>query len=240
MNLKTDTEKKIQKLLIIDDDVDLTQLLDEFLTPFNFNIVIKNAPKDGIEYLRNNELDVVVLDIMMPEMDGFQVLRKIREFSTIPIIMLTARGEVTDRIVGLELGADDYMPKPFEPRELLARIQSILRRSQSPAVMLDVVEFEEGLSLNKLKQEVHINGESIHLSTTEYEVLLLFVEHPGEVLDREFLVENIRGIKWQSYDRSVDVLVSRLRAKLGETPTENRFLKTIHGVGYKFIGVPKN
>ena len=124
--------------------------------------------------------------------------------------------------------------------EVGSRSASILRRSQSPAVMLDVVEFEEGLSLNKLKQEVHISGESVHLSTTEYEVLLLFVEHPGEVLDREFLVENIRGIKWQSYDRSVDVLVSRLRAKLGETPTENRFLKTIHGVGYKFIGVPKN
>ena len=177
---------------------------------------------------------------MMPEMDGFQALRKIREFSAVPVVMLTARGEVTDRIVGLELGADDYMPKPFEPRELLARIQSILRRSHSPAVLLDVIEFEEGLSVNKLKQEVTINEESIHLSTTEYEVLLLFVEHPGEVLDREFLVENIRGIKWQSYDRSVDVLVSRLRSKIGENPTENRFIKTIHGVGYKFIGVPKN
>ena len=240
MNIKKDTEKKIQKLLIIDDDVDLAQLLEEFLTPFNFKVTIQNSPKEGIDFLNNNEMDVVVLDIMMPEMDGFQALRKIREFSTIPVIMLTARGEVTDRIVGLELGADDYMPKPFEPRELLARIQSILRRSQSPSVMLDVVEFEEGLSVNKLKQEVHINSESIHLSTTEYEVLLLFVEHPGEVLDREFLVENIRGIKWQSYDRSVDVLVSRLRAKMGESPNENRFLKTIHGVGYKFIGVPKN
>ena len=240
MSLKSISDKKHQKIIIIDDDVDLAQLLEEFLVSFNFEVKIINSPKEGIDYIQVNDADLVVLDIMMPEMDGFQALRKIREFSAIPVVMLTARGEVTDRIVGLELGADDYMPKPFEPRELLARIQSILRRSQSPAVLLDVIEFEEGLYVNKLKQEVTINEVSIHLSTTEYEVLLLFVEHPGEVLDREFLVENIRGIKWQSYDRSVDVLVSRLRSKIGENPSENIFIKTIHGVGYKFIGVPKN
>ncbi|MBC8196715.1 MAG: response regulator transcription factor [Candidatus Marinimicrobia bacterium] len=240
MSIKSISDKKHQKIIIIDDDVDLAQLLEEFLTAFNFKVELFHSPKKGIEFLKNSEADLIVLDIMMPEMDGFQTLRKIREFSAIPVVMLTARGEVTDRIVGLELGADDYMPKPFEPRELLARIQSILRRSQSPSQLLDVIEFEEGLSLNKLKQEVSISGEPIHLSTTEYEVLLLFVEHPGEVLDREFLVENIRGIKWQSYDRSVDVLVSRLRSKIGENPSENTYIKTIHGTGYKFIGAPKN
>jgi DNA-binding response OmpR family regulator len=240
MSIKSISDKKHQKIIIIDDDVDLAQLLEEFLTAFNFEVTLFHSPKKGIEFLQNSDPDLVVLDIMMPEMDGFQTLRKIREFSAIPVVMLTARGEVTDRIVGLELGADDYMPKPFEPRELLARIQSILRRSQSPSQLLDVIEFEEGLSLNKLKQEVTINDEQIHLSTTEYEVLLLFVEHPGEVLDREFLVENIRGIKWQSYDRSVDVLVSRLRSKIGENPSENTYIKTIHGTGYKFIGAPKN
>ena len=174
---------------------------------------------------------------MLPGIDGLQLLRKIREDSTVPVIMLTARGEVTDRIVGLELGADDYMPKPFEPRELLARIQSILRRSQSPTTMLDIIKFD-GLSVNKLTQETLLDNKEIHLSTTEFEALLLFVEHPGDVLNREFLVENIRGITWQTYDRSVDVLVSRLRNKLGESPTNNRFIKTIHGIGYKFIGIP--
>jgi DNA-binding response OmpR family regulator len=175
---------------------------------------------------------------MLPGMDGFQVLSKIREAISIPVIMLTARGEVTDRIVGLELGADDYLPKPFEPRELLARIQSILRRSHSDAAIVAHVEFKS-LSIDKTRQEVFLDGEVISLSTTEYEALLLFIEHAGETLDREFLVENLRGISWQSYDRSVDVLVSRLRGKLGETPNNTRFIKTIHGVGYKFIGEPK-
>ena len=176
---------------------------------------------------------------MLPGMDGFQVLRKVRENLATPVIMLTARGEVTDRIVGLELGADDYLPKPFEPRELLARIQSILRRSHSAAAIIEKVQFK-GLSIDKNKQEVLLDDKPISLSTTEYEALLLFIEHASETLDREFLVENLRGISWQSYDRSVDVLVSRLRGKLGETPNKTRFIKTIHGLGYKFIGEPQN
>ena len=228
----------MSKILVIDDDKELTSLLEEFFTNFNYTVECCHSPDEALVHLKTNNPDLIVLDIMLPGMDGLQLLRKIRENSIIPIIMLTARGEVTDRIVGLELGADDYMPKPFEPRELLARVQSIFRRSQSPVSMLDIIEFE-GLKVNKLRQEVELEGEIIHLSTTEFEALLLFVEHPGQVLDREFLVENIRGITWQTYDRSVDVLVSRLRNKLGETPVKTRFIKTIHGVGYKFIGTQK-
>ena len=228
----------MSKILVIDDDKELTSLLEEFFTNFNYTVECCHSPDEALVYLKTNNPDLIVLDIMLPGMDGLQLLRKIRENSIIPIIMLTARGDVTDRIVGLELGADDYMPKPFEPRELLARVQSIFRRSQSPIAMLDIIEFEE-LKVNKLRQEVELEGEIIHLSTTEFEALLLFVEHPGQVLDREFLVENIRGITWQTYDRSVDVLVSRLRNKLGETPVKTRFIKTIHGVGYKFIGTQK-
>ena len=228
----------MEKILIIDDDIQLSDLIKEFLDSFNYEIYAKDTPQKGLEFLKENGADLVILDIMLPGMDGFQVLRKIREDSTIPVIMLTARGEVTDRIVGLELGADDYLPKPFEPRELLARIQSILRRSQSPGSMIDIIEFDF-LTIDKLKQEVLLEGEIVHLSTTEYEALLLFAENPGQVLDREELVENLRGITWQSYDRSVDVLVSRLRNKLGETPANTRFIKTVHGVGYKFIGKAK-
>jgi DNA-binding response OmpR family regulator len=228
----------MEKILIIDDDIQLSDLIKEFLDSFNYEIHAKHTPEEGLEFLRETGADLVILDIMLPGMDGFQVLRKIREDSTVPVIMLTARGEVTDRIVGLELGADDYLPKPFEPRELLARIQSILRRSQSPGSMVDIIEFEF-LTIDKLKQEVLLEGEVVHLSTTEYEALLLFAENPGQVLDREQLVENLRGITWQSYDRSVDVLVSRLRNKLGETPANTRFIKTVHGVGYKFIGKAK-
>ena len=229
----------MEKILIIDDDVQLTELLIEFLGSYKYDIVAKHTPEEGLEYLEKKDANVIILDIMLPGMDGFQVLRKIRENLSTPVIMLTARGEVTDRIVGLELGADDYLPKPFEPRELLARIQSILRRSHSDAAIVDYVKFK-GLSIHKIKQEVYMDSEHISLSTTEYEALLLFIEHAGETLDREFLVENLRGISWQSYDRSVDVLVSRLRGKLGETPNNTRFIKTIHGIGYKFIGEPQN
>ena len=229
----------METILIIDDDTQLTELLIEFLSSYKYNIVAKHTPEKGLEYLEKKDTDAIILDIMLPGMDGFQVLRKIRENSAIPVIMLTARGEVTDRIVGLELGADDYLPKPFEPRELLARIQSILRRTHSSAAIVENVQFK-GLSIDKNKQEVLLDDKLISLSTTEYEALLLFVEHTGETLDREFLVENLRGISWQSYDRSVDVLVSRLRGKLGETPNKTRFIKTIHGLGYKFIGEPQD
>ena len=227
----------MENILIIDDDTQLTELLIEFLSSYKYNVVAKHTPEKGLEYLEKKGADAIILDIMLPGMDGFQVLRKIRENSAIPVIMLTARGEVTDRIVGLELGADDYLPKPFEPRELLARIQSILRRTHSSAAIVENVQFK-GLSIDKNKQEVLLDDKPISLSTTEYEALLLFVEHTGETLDREFLVENLRGISWQSYDRSVDVLVSRLRGKLGETPNKTKFIKTIHGLGYKFIGEP--
>jgi len=229
----------MNNVLIIDDDIQLTDLLIEFLSSYKYNITAKHTPEDGLIYLNKNEVNVIILDIMLPGMDGFQVLRKIREELSTPIIMLTARGEVTDRIVGLELGADDYLPKPFEPRELLARIQSILRRTHSAAAIVEQVYFK-GLSIDKNKQEVLLDNEQISLSTTEYDALLLFIEHSTETLDREFLVENLRGISWQSYDRSVDVLVSRLRGKLGETPAKTRFIKTVHGVGYKFIGEPEN
>ena len=229
----------MENILIIDDDAQLTELLIEFLSSYKYDVVAKHTPEEGLEYLRKKSVDAIILDIMLPGMDGFQVLRKIRENSAIPVIMLTARGEVTDRIVGLELGADDYLPKPFEPRELLARIQSIIRRTHSKAAIIEKVNFK-GLSIDKNKQEVLLDDKPISLSTTEYEALLLFVEHAGETLDREFLVENLRGIAWQSYDRSVDVLVSRLRGKLGETPSKTRFIKTIHGLGYKFIGELKD
>jgi len=228
----------MEKILIIDDDVQLSKLIEEFLVTFNYEITLIHEPESALKFLKKNTMNLVILDIMLPGIDGFQALRRIREDSQIPVIMLTARGEVTDRIVGLELGADDYLAKPFEPRELLARIQSILRRSSSPGSMVDILEFKH-LTINKLKQEVLLDSEPLHLSTSEYEALLLFAENPGKVMDREIMVESLRGITWQSYDRSVDVLVSRLRSKLGDTTSVIRFIKTIHGIGYKFIATPK-
>jgi DNA-binding response OmpR family regulator len=226
-------------ILIIDDDKELTELLNEFLSEHKYKTLIFHNPLEAIDALNKKEPDLILLDIMMPEMDGFQVLRKIRETMDLPIIMLTAKGEVSDKVVGLELGADDYLAKPFEPRELLARIQSILRRVYSQNELVDILSFDS-LEINKLKEEVVLDGNTVSLSTSEFEALLLFANNSNKVLDREFLVENLRGITWQTYDRSVDVLVSRLRNKLGETPARTRFIKTIHGVGYKFIAIQKD
>ena len=222
-------------ILIVDDDLELTALIKKFLENHNFKVSSFHHPKKALDALsKKHTFELVILDITLPDMDGFQVLREIRKNSTIPIIMLTARGEVSDRVVGLELGADDYMPKPFEPEELIARIQSILRRIKSPEGMVDNLVFEH-LSIDKLKQEVVLNNQSVSLSTTEFEALLLFAENCGQILDRDFLVENLRGISWQSYDRSIDVLVSRLRNKLSALDPDTEYIKTIHGVGYKFI-----
>ena len=201
----------LNHILIIDDDIKLTDLIKTYLKNYQYKVSVQNDPVNGFEFFqKKTDIDLIILDITMPEMDGFQLLRKIREFSTVPVIMLTARGEVSDRVIGLELGADDYMPKPFEPEELIARIQSILRRIKNPETMIDHLEFEH-LKIDKLKQEVILNGQQLVLSTTEFEALLIFAENCGEILNRDFLVERLRGISWQSYDRSVDVLVSRLR-----------------------------
>jgi DNA-binding response OmpR family regulator len=228
-------------IFIIDDDHELTDLLQEFLETHNFHVTTFNNPEKGVQGVLNtkqNSCDLVILDIMMPEIDGFQILRQIRESSNIPVIMLSAKGEVSDRVVGLELGADDYLSKPFEPQELLARIQSVLRRVLATNTMVDVINFE-GLTVNKIKQEVLLDGKPINLSTAEMEALMLFVDNANAPLSRDFLVENLRGIEWQTCDRSVDVLVSRLRSKLGETPSKSRFIKTVHGIGYRFVGVKK-
>ena len=229
----------MNKILIIDDDQKLTSLLEEFLSSHKFKTKVINTPINTIETIDKWVPDLIILDITLPEIDGFQVLRQIREEHETPVIMLTARGEISDRVVGLDLGADDYMPKPFEPRELLARIHSILRRVQDPSSMIDILEFD-GLLIDKMKQEVYLDKEIVHLSTTEFEALVLIADHAGQSLDREFLVENLRGIQWQSFDRSIDVLVSRLRNKLGETPENTRFIKTVHGVGYIFIATRIN
>ena len=182
-------------IFIIDDDVELTSLLEEFLSDFNFKIEFKHNPVEALDFLTKNKVDLILLDIMLPEMDGFQVLRKIRESSDTPVMMLTAKGDVSDKVVGLEMGADDYLAKPFEPRELLARIQSILRRVSSSNSMVDVVVFE-GLVVDKVKEAIELDGDPVSLSTSEFEALCLFVDNNNQVLDREFLDTgfNTRGI----------------------------------------------
>jgi len=224
----------MKRVLIIDDDEKLNALLEEFLARFGFAVRACVDPHDGIRALKAEPPDVVILDVMLPGMDGFAVCRTIRQTSRVPIIMLTARGDVMDRVVGLELGADDYLPKPFEPRELVARMQAVLRRG-APAASEERVR-SGALELNWTTCAVRLHGQLLALTSAEFELLGLLLRNRGHVLTRERIMDEIRGIDWEAYDRSIDVLVSRLRQKLSDDPRQPRFIRTVRGVGYSFIG----
>jgi len=222
------------RVLIIDDDEALDELLTEYLGRFGFAVRAVAHPEDGLRALRTDPPDLIVLDLMLPGMDGLAVCRKIRETSRVPIVMLTARGGVSDRILGLELGADDYLPKPFEPRELVARIQAVLRRG-APETDEESVRFGP-LEAHWAACSVRLHGRPLALTTAELELLRLLTRHRGRVLSRERILDETRGVDWEAYDRSVDVLVSRLRQKLGDDPRRPAFIRTVRGTGYSFIG----
>jgi two-component system phosphate regulon response regulator OmpR len=225
------------KILIIDDDTELNDLLHEFLESQGTSVETADRPSVGLKKLKDFHPDVVVLDVMLPEMDGFEVVKKVREISNVPIVMLTARGDVNDRITGLEMGADDYLSKPFDVRELWTRIQVVLRRTSKAFGSSGVYHFD-GLEVDVNTQSAKLDGKPLDLTTAEFEMLRLFTENPQKPLDRDFMMEQTRGIPWESFNRSVDVVVSRLRQKLGDDPRHPRFLKTIWGTGYMFIGQP--
>jgi len=220
-------------VLIIDDDERLTAVLGEYLGRFGFVAQSAARPSVGLRSIKANPPDLVILDVMLPEMDGLAVCKKIRETSRIPIIMLTARGDVTDRIVGLELGADDYLPKPFEPRELVARIQAVLRRRSDEAP--EVLRAGK-LELNRTTHSATLDGRALDLTTAELELLDFLMRHRGRVMNRERIIEGTHGINWEAYDRSIDVLISRVRQKLGDDPKRPTFIRTVRGVGYSFKG----
>ena len=222
------------KILIIDDDEKLNQLLTEYLGKMGFTVLTATLPSTGFEKLKGENPDLVILDVMLPEMDGFEVCRSIRQASSTPVIMLTARGEVMDRIVGLEIGADDYLPKPFEPRELVARIQVILRRVEVKSK--SEIKTIGTLSIDFHKYEVRVDDKLVHLTLNEFECLALLVKNNGKTLNRDQIIEELRGIEWDAFNRSVDITMSRLRQKLGDDPKNPRFIKTIWGTGYLFIG----
>jgi DNA-binding response OmpR family regulator len=178
----------------------------------------------------------VLLDVMLPGRDGFALCREIRRRNKVPVIMLTARGDVSDRVTGLELGADDYIAKPFDPRELLARIQSVLRRTQ-PVASRALLEFEQ-LRIDPASRSVSCDGVAVELTTMEYELLLLLASNPGRDFSRDDILAALRGIDAALLTRSVDILVSRLRAKLGDTTRPGRFIHTVWGRGYRFIAKP--
>ncbi len=221
----------MNKILLIDDDERLAELLGRYFDQYDFKLSSATHPSEGLKLVAEGEFDLVILDVMLPEMDGFEVCKEIRKDSAIPIIMLTARGDVMDRVVGLEIGADDYLPKPFEPRELVARINSILKRSTPGKNSGDVIQIE-AMTLDTTRRELKLDGKSIELSASEYALLELFARNAGKIFTRDEILNKLKGIDAEIYSRSVDILVSRLRQKL----KPHSFIKTIRGSGYTLAG----
>ncbi len=225
----------MHRILLIDDDEQLGLPLATYFQRFELQLVQAFKPSQGLAMLRTQPFDAAILDVMLPEMDGFELCRLLRKESDIPLLMLTARGEVMDRIVGLELGADDYLPKPFEPRELVARIQTVLRRRHAPAAVggsnpsetQPLLRFE-GLSIDTARRSVSRADEVLDLTGTEYELLTMLALADGAVLSRDDILNQLRGQEADLYTRAVDILISRLRKKLEPLDC----IKTLRNAGY--------
>jgi two-component system phosphate regulon response regulator OmpR len=231
------------RVLMIDDDEKLQKLLQEYLGGNGFSVRTLGDGSRVLETIRSATPDIIILDIMLPGKDGLEVLKTIRRDHNIPVIMLTAKGEDTDRIVGLELGADDYLPKPFNPRELLARMKAILRRADLPDSGKTSPEGgllirAGGLTLNQARQTVATEAGELELSSTEYRILEVLMKHPNTVLSRDQLMTLARGRDFMAFDRSIDVQISKLRAKLEPDPRSPKRIKTVWGSGYMFVAAP--
>jgi two-component system response regulator CpxR len=225
-------------ILLIDDDAELCTLLSQFLTREGFTVQYENEGQRGLEKAMQPDVALVVLDVMLPGMDGFAILRKLREHSKVPVIMLTARGEDVDRIVGLELGADDYLPKPFNPRELAARIRAILRRYEMQPAPAGSARLEvNGIVIDPASRQVTAQGRAVELTTFEFDILEMLMRNAGHVLSRDRLMENFYNRKATPFDRSIDMHISHLRKKL---EGGDLLIKTIRGVGYQFCRTPED
>ena len=221
----------MRRILLIDDDELLAPPLAAFFKRFDFELDSATLPSAGLAKLRAETYDAAILDVMLPETDGFELCRQIRRESDLPVIMLTARGDVMDRVVGLEIGADDYVPKPFEPRELLARLQTVLRRARVPASQPKRLAFD-GLSIDLERRQVQCSGATVELTSTEYELLVMLASEPHKVFDRDQILNKLRGHEAELHTRAVDILVSRLRKKLEPLDC----IKTLRNAGYAFAG----
>ncbi|MCH7228729.1 response regulator transcription factor [Haloferula sp. A504] len=220
-------------LLVVDDDRKLCGLIRDYLSPLGWSVEMRHTGPEGLEAARHGAYEAVILDVMMPGMDGFEVLRELRKDSNVPVLMLTAMGEEADRIVGLELGADDYLPKTFSSRELLARLRAVTRRAAvspgEPQAILQVGELvvDEGTHVASLR------GEVLELTTLEFAILASLMKAGGRVKSREALLEDVSDRRFDVFDRSIDVHVSQLRRKLGDDARHPRYIVTVRGVGYK-------
>lgn len=236
----TDAQRKI-KILMIDDDEKLCRLVRDYLSPRGFEIEAAHTATNGLEKLETMNPQAVILDVMLPEMDGFEVLKQIRLTSIVPVLMLTALGDESDRIIGLEMGADDYLPKTFSTRELLARLRAVTRRSALTAAQTikteDVAEeiVVNDLFINPSARKAALAGEDLNLTALEFDLLASLARAAGRVLSRDKLLDDIAGRDYEVFDRSIDVHISSLRRKLGDDPKNPRYIKTFRSVGYMLV-----
>ena len=217
------------RILIVDDDVKLCRLLKDYLEPFGFDVSFAHAGPEGLTRALEPGYEAVILDVMMPGLDGFEVLRRLRASSAIPVLMLTARGEETDRIAGLEVGADDYLPKTFSPRELLARLRAVLRRAESGA---DRPVAISGLLVDPGARSAKLAGKTLSLTPVEFDLLLSLARACGRVKTREQLLRDVSSRELEVFDRSIDVHISSLRRKLGDDSRNPRWIRTVRAAGY--------
>ena len=247
-----DIEDRAARVLVVDDDDRLQSVVREFLEGFGFEVFSLSSGKGINEEIEKNQPDIVLLDVMMPGADGFTVLRGLRDTSKIPVIMLTAKGDDTDRIIGLEIGADDYIPKPFNPRELVARIKAVLRRAPGPETAAPASSQAESTqsreqeddpltiklgsyTLDARRQKLSRAGQPLELSTTEYRIIHAFMSHPGEVLSRDKVLSLVFGDDHYVCDRNIDVYISRIRGLLRKLGEKNTRIRTVWGAGYSWV-----
>ena len=223
----------MKRILVVEDESRIAQLVRDYLEHAGFEVVVASDGEVALAEARRDRPDLVVLDLGLPGRDGLDVARSLRQTSNVPIVMLTARGDETDRIVGLELGADDYVVKPFSPKELVARVRAVLRRTQAAgggAEVLRVADVEVDLP----RMRVSVAGRPVDLTPTEFQLLAAMVREPGRVFTRGQLLDAVHGVAFESYERAVDAHVKNLRRKIEPIPGRPRYLLTVHGVGYRF------
>ncbi len=228
------------KILIVDDDKKLCRLVQDYLKPMGFEVRSAHTGAEGLDMALSGDFEAVILDVMLPGIDGFEFLKILRKKSDIPVLMLTARGDETDRIVGLEMGADDYLPKTFSTRELLARLRAVTRRSRnadrkSTSISEDDLLIMGDLQISKNSRTVLLGEEILTLTPLEFDILLCLAMSAGRVLTRDQLLDMVAGRTYEVFDRSIDVHISSLRRKLGEDPRRPRYIKTVRATGYMFV-----
>ena len=223
------------KILIVDDEYKIRKIIKAYIEKEGFEAITAKDGKEALEYYKIKNPDLIILDLMLPELSGEEVCKKIRHDSDIPIIMLTAKGQENDKIEGLDIGADDYVVKPFSPKELMARVRAIIRRSDYQAPKAEYMSYLDGkLKIYPRKMKITFRDELIEFTSTEFDILTYLARHPGQVLSRDQLVENVLGLEFKGFDRTIDAHIKNIRKKL--RVTDEKVIETVYGAGYKFVG----